>query len=221
MGNRWGIPKGIHMLDQEMNLAQRKRVKREELQTLIDEHIADSDVATLREVIRDELKTQTVALENTMKTKYDARIKAVEDENDRLKKENVEIKKAISDQQKFLERLSNEKNMDNIFVSGIPNKMNIADVQVDDSKVILKHILKFVNPDIVVDDYNILKNFDPREGHDRHSAKIKCANQEVKGKIFKGCKKFKDLPDTSCMKKIWLKNEETCREKRMIASIVR
>ena len=168
---------------QAMNPAQRKRVKREELQTLIDEHIADSDVATLREVIRDELKTQTAALENTMKTKYDARIKTVEDENERLKKENTEIKKAISEQQKFLERVSNEKNMDNIFISGIPNKMEIEDAEVEDNKVILNHILKFVNPDITADDYKILKNFDPREGHDRHSAKIRCVNQEVKGKI--------------------------------------
>ena len=110
---------------QAMNPGQRKRVKREELQTLIDEHIADSDVATLREVIREELKTQTAALEKTMKTKYDSRINSVEDENERLKKENVEIKKAISEQQKFLERLSNEKNMDNIFISGIPNEMDV------------------------------------------------------------------------------------------------
>ena len=81
---------------QGMNPTQRKRVKREELQTLIDEHIADTDIASLREVIRDELKTQTEAIENTLKTKYDARIKGVEEENERLKKENTEIRKAIS-----------------------------------------------------------------------------------------------------------------------------
>ena len=199
---------------QALNVSQRKKVKREELQTLIDDHIADSDVATLRGVIRDELKAQTAALEKTLKTKYDSRIKAVEDENDRLKKENAEIKKAISEQQKFLERLGNEKNMDNIFISGIPNAMEIDDEQVNDHKVILNHILHFVNPGIADDDYKILKNFDPREGHDRHSAKIKCVSQEVKGKIFKGCKNFKDLPAESCLKKIWLKNEDTPMQKK-------
>ena len=79
-----------------MNPTQRKLVKREALQTLIDEHIADTDVASLREIIREKLKTQRAAIENTLKTKYDARIKEVEEGNERLKKENTEIRKAIS-----------------------------------------------------------------------------------------------------------------------------
>ena len=137
---------------QAMNPSQRKGVKRGELQTLIDEHIADTNVATLRDVIREELRTQTAALEKTLKTKYDARIKSVEDENEKLRKENTEIKSAICEQQKFLERLSNEKNMDNIFISGIPNEMDMDGEQTNDNKVILNHILQFVNPGIVDDD---------------------------------------------------------------------
>ena len=33
-------------------------------------------------------------------------------------------------------------------------------------------------------------------------------------KIFKGCAKFKDLPAASCIKKIWLKNEDTPMQKK-------
>ena len=109
--------------------ARMRRVKREELQQLVDDQIIDTDVATLRSVIREELQTQTTVLENAIKLKYDGKIKAVEEENSRLKKENTEIKKAVSEQQKFLERLRSEKNMDNIFISGIPNEMTISETE--------------------------------------------------------------------------------------------
>ena len=172
-----------------MSVAQRKCIKREELQQLIDDQIIDTDAATLRGIIREELQTQTTVLENTIKLKYDGKIKAVEEENSRLKKENTEIKKAVSEQQKFLERLRSEKNMDNIFISGIPNKMVINELETNDANLIVGHILKYVSPDLTPENYKILKNFEPREGHDRHSTKIKCSDQGVKKKIFVGCKK--------------------------------
>ena len=47
--------------------------------------------------------------------------------------------------------------MDNIFISGIPNEMEIGDQDVNDNKKILHHILNFVNPGITDNDYKILK----------------------------------------------------------------
>ena len=108
----------------------------------------------------------------------------------------------------------NKKNANNIFMTGIPNKMNIDGADVTDPKVIIKHVLTFVNPQIQPEDYKILKSFEPREGHDRHSAKICCTENNIKKKTFEGCRKFKDIPDGSPMKKIFLKNEDTPLQKK-------
>ena len=121
-----------------------------------------------------------------MKAKYDSRIKGVKDENDRLKKEKEEIKKAVSEQQKFLERVHSEKKMDNIFKSGILIELEIDDNKVDDVSTILHHVLKFVDESVTPQNYKILKNFERREGNMRHSAKVKGADQIIKKKIFAG-----------------------------------
>ena len=197
-----------------MNATQRKNVKRPELQLLIDEQMNADNPATIRGIIRDELKTQIDSLEKKITKKYDKKIKDVEDENDRLKKENLEIKAAVSEQQKFLERLRSKENANNIFMSGLPNQMDIDGANIDDAKVIINHVLKFVNPAIKPEDYKILKSFEPREGHDRHSAKICCTGQNVKKKTFEGCRKFKDLPEESPIKKVFLKNEDTPLQKK-------
>ena len=53
----------------------------------------------------------------------------------------------------------------NVFILGIPMDMVIDNIVVKDHKVILKHILTFVNPDIAS---AIILNFEPRVGHTRH-----------------------------------------------------
>ena len=65
-----------------------------------------------------------------------------------------------------------------------------------------------MNPGINQDDYKILKNFDVREGYDRHSAKIRVEDVSTKFDIFKGCAKFKDLREGNYLKKIFLKNDD-------------
>ena len=186
---------------QGMTPAQKKQVKKAELQQLIDEHL-DNDTASIRGIIRDELKAQIDALEKKISAKYNKRIKDVEDENERLKKENTEIKSAIGEQQKFLERVRGEQCANNIFISGLPNEMELEGEQVADANVIISHVLSFLSPGIQPNEYKVLKSFEPREGHDRHSAKIQCSERSIKGKIFKGCIKFKDVPAESPIKPI-------------------
>ena len=163
-----------------LTATQRTKVKRGDLQQLLDEHINADNANSIRGIIREELTTIVEKVEKKLTTKYDKKIKDVEDENERLKKENSEIKAAISEQQKFLERIRSEKNAPNIFISGIPNDLEIEGDNATDASVILNHILKFVKPDIQPNDFKILKNFEPREGNDRHSAKISCSSPNVK-----------------------------------------
>lgn len=193
----------------KLNPTQRTKVKRADLQQLLDEHINADNANSIRGIIREELKTIAAGVEKKITEKYDKKIQDVEEENERLKKENSEIKAAISEQQKFLERIRGEKNATNIFISGIPNEMDVNDVIVNNPSTIVNHILKFLKPNIEPDDYKILKNFEPREGNDRHSAKISCSSLDIKKDIFLGCSKFKDLPTGSPLKKVFLKNEDT------------
>ena len=47
-----------------------------------------------------------------------------------------------------------------------------------------------------------------------NTAKIGCSDRSIKGKIFKGCIKFKDLTVDSPLKKVFLKNEDTPLQKK-------
>ena len=187
------------------NAAQRKKVLRGDLQQLLDEHLdTEGSVAFIRGIIREELNTKFDTLKKDLTKTIDNKVKTLTDENQKLMRENTMIKKVVSEQQKCLERLQRNDSKNNIFISGIPNKVNTdmetvpddntAEDVVDSPEEIIHHILTFLHPAITNDCYKIVKNFDAREGYTRHSAKITVAAQETKAKIFKSCSKFKDLP---------------------------
>ena len=57
--------------------------------------------------------------------------------------------------------------------------------------------------------YNILRNFDPREGgFTRHAAKLNIIDTETKSKIFKGFIKFRELDMNDPLKKVFMKNDD-------------
>ena len=56
---------------------------------------------------------------------------------DQLRSEYNTLKKAILEQQKFLEQLPRDKNRNNKFVSGIPCKMDIYGTETTDTKRII------------------------------------------------------------------------------------
>ena len=59
---------------QKMSAAQRKHIRRNDLQAILDEHVnSDGDINTIRGIIREELDTKFEALEKKLTTKYDAK----------------------------------------------------------------------------------------------------------------------------------------------------
>ena len=161
------------------NAAQRKKVLRGDLQQLLDEHLdTEGSVASIRGIIREELTTKFDNLKKELNKSIDTKIKSLTDENKRLTQENNAIKKVVSEQQKCLERLQRNDSKNNIFISGVPNKLNAnmtstpgdndaeheeEDV-IEDPETIVHHILGFLHPTITNDCYKILKSFDARDG---------------------------------------------------------
>ena len=201
------------------NPTQRKKVKRDRLQAMLDEHIQSEGeaVASIRGIIRDELNTKLEAMKTELSNMVKAEVKTVADENKRLIDENAAIKKVLSEHQKFMERSRRELPKNNIFISGIPNAVqpdfkNIANA--DDENAVTNHVdivhyvLNFVSPGIDKKNYKILINFDAKENHTRHSAKIQVDIYTIKSNIFKGCAKFKDLGEENYLRKIFLKNDD-------------
>ena len=201
------------------NASQRKKVKRDELQAMLDEHLQTDggNVASIRGVIREELDTKLAAMKTEFSNRIKAEVKTVADENKRLAVENAAIKKVLLEHQKFLERSRKDETKNNIFLSGIPNAVQpdftditTADDQnaVTDHAEIIQHVLNFVSPGIRKENYKILVNFNAKENHTRHSAKIQVDDYNTKSKIFKGCAKFKNLNDQDYLRKIFLKNDD-------------
>ena len=119
-----------------------------------------------------------------------------------LADQNV-LKKVVAEQQNFLETLRNDRTKNNLFISGIPMEAEINGTNMADPKAMLNHILKFVHPGIKDEDFRIIKTFEPREGHTRHSMKVLVNDLGAKKKIFEGCKKFKDVDAGSPLKTIF------------------
>ena len=200
------------------SVQQRKKVKRDELQTILDEHLNDDgSVASMRGIIREEMTTLFEGFKKELTKSVNGQIKVLSDENKKIAAENASIKKVLQEHQKALERVQKEETKNNIFISGLPVSLNagmndISEVNdndaVTDHVEIIHHVLNFVNPGTEKEDYKILFNFEARENFSRHSAKIRVTDVETKFKIFKGCVKLKDLNPDNYLKKIFIKNDD-------------
>ena len=102
------------------NATQRKKVKGDELQALLDEHLQTDgkNVASIRGVIREELDIKLEAMETEMSSLVKSEVRTISDENKRHVEEYSAMKKVLH--QKFIERTCKEEPKNNIFISGIP-----------------------------------------------------------------------------------------------------
>ena len=83
------------------------------------------------------------------------------------------------------------------------------DVVLNTPKEIIKHIVNVVTPDVTENDYKIVKAFNPREGQDKHSAKLFFTCNDTKNKLLSNTKKLKNLDENHVLRKVFIKNETT------------
>ena len=107
-------------------------------------------------------------LENLSTVAY----KGVAYKKNRVAEDNNILKKAIIEQQKCLEKLLNDKNKNNVFITGFPNEMEIEENNTNDATVIINHMLSIVSPELTTDKYKIIKSFEAKDNKPRHSAKV-------------------------------------------------
>ena len=70
------------------------------------------------------------------------------------------------------------------------------DVVLNTPEEIIQHIVNVVTPD--VKENKIVKAFNPREGQNKHSAKLVFTCNETKNKLLSNSKKLKNLNDSIC-----------------------
>ena len=133
----------------------------------------------------------------------------MKEELNTVKEERINTKKVISEQQRFLETVRRDRVKDNIFISGIPNSLDIEGTNTDSNDEIVLHILSFIEPTTSVEDYKIIKAFDPRDGLPRHSCLISFKNVDSRKKILDNSKKLNGLPEASALKKVYVKSEQS------------
>ena len=134
---------------------------------------------------------------------------AIDKEYESLINEQNMIKKDLAEQKKSPRRDGTK----NIFISGIPNKMDINGVETDNAEEIIKYILENSRAGTSTNSYKILKNFKAREGMDRHCAIIVAQGDSVR-KILEGGKKFKNVnKENNHQKNVLLENSFTMNRK--------
>ena len=190
---------------QKMNASQRKTIRRNDLQALLDEHIQEGEINSIRGIIREELDSKFDALKKELAKTFESKIKKVSEDVTNLMSENNTLKKVVLQQQHFLENIRRERTKENIFVSGIPNILTIDGEDTEDPKKILDTVMKFVCPTLGDEGYEVLVNFEPKEGYSSHSAKIRTKDSDTKAKIFTGTAKLKALGENHAFKKVYLK----------------
>ena len=205
---------------QKMTTSQRKKLKRDEIETILDE-VIDNDVSgeTIKGVIAKTINENLDEKFETFKTQYinnhKQEMSQMNETMESLRNENNMIKKAVVEQQKFLEHLRRDKNKNNVFITGIPCKMKIDGNETQDSKVIIQYALKVALPNIESDMYRVLKDFEPREGHTRHSTKLELKENETKKKLMEGACKLKSTPgEDNPLRRIYIKNDQPPLSKR-------
>ena len=195
---------------QKMNQTQRRKLKRDEIESVLDE-VLNTDVSgnTIKSVITDTLTNvldeKFNEFKNTFTADHKTKVEGLESDIDTLRNENNTLKKAVLEQQKFMEQLRRDRNKNNVFVSGIPCKMVINGNEISDSKLIIDQAFKVALPSVNPESYSIIKDFDAREGHTRHSAKVKFNDNDTKEKVVTGAKELKKLNDENAMRKIFIK----------------
>ena len=197
----------------QLNPAQRKNVKKGKLFELFElqltkQNVPDVGVNELKVMLTDVVKDAVAELKDEING-YRQEVNDLKDQLKDATNERNTLKKVVSEQQKFLETLKRDKVKDNIFISGIPNTLNIDGDNTDDNDKIVHHILSFVEPDISDGDYRVIKHFEPREGYLRHSSILGFTNANAKKNILQNSKKLNGLSEENVLRKVFIKSEQT------------
>ena len=87
--------------------------------------------------------------------------------------------------------------------------MDIDGANTSDNDKIVQHILSYVAPTTVSDDYKFVKVFEPRESLPRHSCLLSFTNTVARKSILDNSKNLNKLAEDHALKKVYIKSEQT------------
>ena len=214
---------------QKMSAAQKKKLKRDDLERLLDDSL-DTDVSTssLRDMIKETI-SQTIdeklnVVKEQLRSELNGDIVSMQTSVQTLQSENNLLKRVMGEQQRFLEQIRSDKTKENAFVTGLPCTMTINETESTDVKAIVHAALKVADPNITTESFEILKSFDAREGKTRHSVKLKFRDLETKGKVMKNAKNIVNLADEHPLRRVFIRYDQpplTNRENQRLYSKLR
>ena len=213
-------------LEEYVNLtpAQKKLVKKDKLAELLDKQLQNRnlDNDNLKKLITDTITKSIDALKREIKEEMNAEVKALKDQLEEADKERQLLKKVVSEQQNFLEGSKREKMKNKVYIAGVPDELTLpTENRLAGDKAVVLRILTFVKPDIVGDDYEIVKSFEAREGFTRHACLIEFKEFQKKKDLLKDSPNLKNLADDHVLKKVKKRADpsHTKRELKIVCRI--
>ena len=109
---------------QELNPAQRKAIRKPDLQALLDEQInTDGNVNSIRGIIREELNIKFDTLKKDLADTYKTKFDSIAEEQTKIVNEITIMKNILAEHQTSIENQRRENTKNNMFISGIPNEI--------------------------------------------------------------------------------------------------
>lgn len=151
---------------------------------------------------------------DNLETKTSDSLDALRREIEAINSERILLKKIINEQQRFIEVTKCSSIKNNVFITGIPNSVLIADtnggdgIEITDNNEIIQILLSSLVPSITKDKYIVLKSFNPREGYVVHSSLVAFTEFSTKEMLMAKCKMLKYLDEEHAFRTVFIKSEQ-------------
>lgn len=194
-------------------VSRRKKLNKDELMVILESQIGSPALVpedTFRNILKDTIDRSLDDKILEFNNMIDEATGPLKSDIETLKKDNKVLKQIISEQQKFIESIKRDTIKDNVYITGLPKTMAIEDNQIlNDRSEMIHKIFSSLNSELIKEEYEIAKIFDPKEGYTNYTALVKFKSSDSKKKLMPHCKKLKGYEASHPFFKIFIKNEST------------
>lgn len=187
--------------------------KREEKRNKFDNQENNLILKQFENIMDNKFKLWGEKILDNMKSIVNDKFKELKNEITEVKNENMQLKKIIINHQTSIEQLMVSKNQQNIIMRGLPCDKFDSDKNKIEDEVYIANVLKICDPEIRIDDFELIKSFDPFEDEHgqkkvTHGAKIRLNSAEKKRKLMNGKSELKKMTHDTFIPKIFIHDDQ-------------